>query len=595
LGKSMLDEFVVKQIAWEILLALQRIHQQGYIHGNLKLDNIIFRTNPKTQGIDAQLCNFSLGRQIGDRIILKENGPSCMGLYYAPEALNANAVADPRMDMFSFGLVLYLMLTKNHPLPGLTLAEYVQNVNIASQTGVDVWFPIDEHVSPEAADLVTLLLNLQINRRITVVQALQAPFFPQEWRNMLQPDGIWLKWRAEGHQPLPKELFDYAYGEGNSIANRVKLVPGYIVPQVPVNVSQPIQQPPQYIPGQNIAGGVSVSQSNPGLAFTQYPGPQNVVQSISDPHILQPTLPINEVNQDVGGKKRRRPPPVTPDSFIPTPTAPTLVQAPTGDYPPGTFTPAQAMQVVYRMKNYIPPLQVKLDEFNQRRRAELVRVQGIETNRIQFATRIRQLPPGEQADPLLLIDNIDEDDQVDQDLLRMMSKEEYDRVNAMCDVISNIVMFRIVPVDKAIKDALTMKGTFIDATELVKGEGNEMMHRDGIFELSLKLLWPLIRKFEPTTQPATTPSATPGAGSSSGQVQMISSRRALFGGGGQNTLSSRRTKRPGGGVQAVGPGAETAKPGETFSTEILDMVLLGLYNILTIGIINMKILIRKIN
>ncbi|KAA6385850.1 MAG: hypothetical protein EZS28_018625, partial [Streblomastix strix] len=79
LGKSMLDEFVVKQIAWEILLALQRIHQQGYIHGNLKLDNIIFRTNPKTQGIDAQLCNFSLGRQIGDRIILKENGPSCMG------------------------------------------------------------------------------------------------------------------------------------------------------------------------------------------------------------------------------------------------------------------------------------------------------------------------------------------------------------------------------------------------------------------------------------------------------------------------------------------------------------------------------------
>ncbi|KAA6356137.1 MAG: hypothetical protein EZS28_048336, partial [Streblomastix strix] len=131
--------------------------------------------------------------------------------------------------------------------------------------------------------------------------------------------------------------------------------------------------------------------------------------------------------------------------------------------------------------------------------------------------------------------------------------------------------------------ALTMKGTYQDATELVKGEGNEMMHRDGIFELSLKLLWPLIRKFEPTTQANAAPSAGTSAGSSSGTGQMISSRRALFGGGGQNTLSSRRTKRPGGGVQAVGPGAETAKPGEAFSSEILDMVLLGLYNILTIG------------
>ncbi|KAA6368151.1 MAG: hypothetical protein EZS28_036322, partial [Streblomastix strix] len=93
---------------------------------NLKLDNILFRTNPKIGGIDVQLCNFSLGRQFGDRVILKENGSSCGGIYYAPEALNAGAVADPRMDMLSFGLVLYLMLTKNHPLPGITLAEYQQ-------------------------------------------------------------------------------------------------------------------------------------------------------------------------------------------------------------------------------------------------------------------------------------------------------------------------------------------------------------------------------------------------------------------------------------------------------------------------------------
>ncbi|KAA6382417.1 MAG: hypothetical protein EZS28_022052, partial [Streblomastix strix] len=68
----------------------------------------------------------------------------------------------------------------------------------------------------EAADLVTLLLVPQISQRITVVQALQSPFFPFEQRSLLQPEGDWLKWRANGHLPLPKELFEYAFGEGNS-------------------------------------------------------------------------------------------------------------------------------------------------------------------------------------------------------------------------------------------------------------------------------------------------------------------------------------------------------------------------------------------
>ncbi|KAA6398997.1 MAG: hypothetical protein EZS28_005483 [Streblomastix strix] len=228
LSGQQITEPVVKLISWEILLALQRIHRQGFIHGNLKLDNILFCTNPNTKGIDVQLCNFSLGRQIGEKVIIKENGLNYMGLYYAPEALNANAVADPRMDMFSFGLVLYTMLTRNHPLIGLTLAEYFSQVKqFFDQVPL---FHIDEHISSEAADLVTLLLVPQISQRITVVQALQSPFFPQEWRSLLQPEGDWLKWRANGHQPLPKELYDYAFGEGNSLANRIKLLPGYIAP-----------------------------------------------------------------------------------------------------------------------------------------------------------------------------------------------------------------------------------------------------------------------------------------------------------------------------------------------------------------------------
>ncbi|KAA6367260.1 MAG: hypothetical protein EZS28_037213, partial [Streblomastix strix] len=331
LNGCQLNEHIVQKITWQILLALQKIHKTGFVHGNLKLDNIIFRSNQKTGGIDVQLSNFSLGRLIGERVILKENGSSCGGLYYAPESFFTGAVADPRMDMFSFGLILYLMLTKNHPIPFFTLQEYCQFIQqIQSQ---DPWFQIDEHISPEAADLITLLLAPIIDQRMTVVQ----------------PEGKWLKWNAATYESLPKQLFDYAYGEGNAINNRIKLIQ----------------------------------------------------------------------SQEIGGKKRRRPLLVTPEPFVPVPLAPS------GDWPNEGITPVIAGQVVTkcfyenkipsefhmqvfiafsaqddrtkghiarlkifdeylkRLNSYIPPLEEKLQEFNQRRRAELVRIQALEATRVQ--------------------------------------------------------------------------------------------------------------------------------------------------------------------------------------------------------------------
>ncbi|KAA6369373.1 MAG: putative CAMK family protein kinase, partial [Streblomastix strix] len=216
LGKCLLTEVAIKNFAWQILLALLEIHKAGYIHGDLKLDNILFRTNPSTGGIDVQLSNFSLGRKIGEKFIQKENGISSGGFYYAPEALNTISFADPKMDMFSFGLILYCMLTRNHPIPGLTLDEYKKNVSQIFQKNVDVWFKMDQKISSESSELLSKLLVFNVNSRLTVAQALQSPFFPAEWRANQQQDGKGLfKQNASSFESLPKELFSFVFGEDN--------------------------------------------------------------------------------------------------------------------------------------------------------------------------------------------------------------------------------------------------------------------------------------------------------------------------------------------------------------------------------------------
>ncbi|KAA6321410.1 MAG: hypothetical protein EZS28_054557, partial [Streblomastix strix] len=80
--------------------------------------------------------------------------------------------------------------------------------------------------------------------------------------------------------------------------------------------------------------------------------------------------------------------------------------------------------------------------FNQRRRAELVRIQALEATRVQQGIRPQVLTPDQIPAPELLIDDVDDDDQVDQDLLRRMNLEEYQRTSALCDVLSQILMTR---------------------------------------------------------------------------------------------------------------------------------------------------------
>jgi len=101
------------EYATQILDALDAAHQKGIIHRDLKPDNILLTK----QGI--KLLDFGLAKKTG--LVLKEADPTVTELtrqghivgtlqYMAPEQLQGKD-ADARSDLFSFGCVLYQMLT----------------------------------------------------------------------------------------------------------------------------------------------------------------------------------------------------------------------------------------------------------------------------------------------------------------------------------------------------------------------------------------------------------------------------------------------------------------------------------------------------
>jgi serine/threonine protein kinase len=98
-------------LARQILLALQAVHDAGLIHRDVKGDNLLVTAAPEPF---VTLIDFGLSRSL--HATAGSVGPALSGSlgYMAPEQLEGSTLS-PRTDLFSFGVVLFELLTGDVP------------------------------------------------------------------------------------------------------------------------------------------------------------------------------------------------------------------------------------------------------------------------------------------------------------------------------------------------------------------------------------------------------------------------------------------------------------------------------------------------
>ena len=169
------NEKITCNIMRQLLSALSFLNSKGIIHGDLKLENMLIYNEDynKTSGglnLEIKLIDFGCSK-----IFTKErNHNELIGTayYMAPEVVKGDY--NEKCDLWSCGVIMYILLSGNAPFPGKSETEILNKISIGE---FSFKHKIFNNVSAEAKDLITQLLTYDPLKRIDARKALRHKFF----------------------------------------------------------------------------------------------------------------------------------------------------------------------------------------------------------------------------------------------------------------------------------------------------------------------------------------------------------------------------------------------------------------------------------
>jgi len=161
-------------VMFQALSALKHMHDLDYVHRDLKPENLLLSSKDPSSNI--KIADFGFSAK------MKPNGlRSIVGTppYMAPELLRLRSGNkkvpgyDKKVDTWSIGIILYILLSGAHPFQLDDEEEMMENIEAGEWEWIgDEW----ENISDDVKDLIRHLMDPDPQTRYSIDQALEHPW-----------------------------------------------------------------------------------------------------------------------------------------------------------------------------------------------------------------------------------------------------------------------------------------------------------------------------------------------------------------------------------------------------------------------------------
>ena len=160
-----LTENHICKIYQQIISGIEYLHEIGIAHRDLKLENILLNREKNIKIIDFGLSN-KYNKENGE-LLQSSCGSPC---YAAPEMIKGIQYHGLDTDIWSSGILLYLMLCKSFPFNDKNNSKLYQKILSGK-------FNLPNYLSNEAKDLLSKLLKVNPTERIKLDEIKKHPWF----------------------------------------------------------------------------------------------------------------------------------------------------------------------------------------------------------------------------------------------------------------------------------------------------------------------------------------------------------------------------------------------------------------------------------
>lgn len=171
--RGRMSEDEARRFFQQIIAAIEYCHRHKIVHRDLKPENLLLDDH-----LNVKIGDFGLSNIMTDGDFLKTSCGSPN--YAAPEVISGKLYAGPEIDIWSCGVILYVMLCGRLPFDD----DYIPTLFKKINGGI---YTLPSYLSPEAKHLLSSMLVVDPVKRITISEIRQLPWFQKDLPKYLQP------------------------------------------------------------------------------------------------------------------------------------------------------------------------------------------------------------------------------------------------------------------------------------------------------------------------------------------------------------------------------------------------------------------------